>query len=248
VTSSPPFALDPGIDADALRAAYEERGHVQISPFLAGAGAERLLEHLRARQDWVVAAQPGGSRIVEFDRAAFEALPPVQREAIHKLAAPREMSGFRYFFERIAAVTEPGAEREAGTLLSAFHDFLTSAPVMHLMRRITGAADIDFADAHASAYGAGHFLTLHNDNARDRGRRAAYVLGLTPEWRPEWGGLLLFHDENGDVMRGLLPRMNVLNLFRVPLDHSVSGVVPFAPERRFAVTGWLRAISRPGEA
>ncbi len=237
-----PFVLHPSIDEAALQRAYEETGCVQIAPFLGGDGAERLLEHLLARPDWVLAAQAGSTRIVEFDRGTFEALPEKQRAAIAAMAAPIEPEVFRYLFERITAVTEPEAEREAGTLLGDYADFMVSAPVLALLKAITGAEDIDFVDVHASAYGPGHFLTLHNDNARGRGRRAAYVFGLTKDWRPDWGGLLLFHDGRGDVVRGLVPRMNALNLFRVPLDHSVSPVAGFAPARRYSVTGWLRAV------
>lgn len=201
------FELDPAIDVDRLRSRYAETGCVQIAPFLAGSGAEALRGHLAERQDWVLAAQPGARRVIEFARGAFASLPPQQREAIARLAAPAEAEGFRYLFERITAVTDPGERPETGTLLAGFANFLASPAVLQLGRAITGAGDIDYADAHASAYGPGHFLTLHNDNSRGKGRRAAYVFGLTERWRPEWGGLLLFHDERGDVVRGLLPRM-----------------------------------------
>ena len=71
-------------------------------------------------------------------------------------------------------------------------------------------------------------------------RRAAYTIGLTRTWRPDWGGQLMFHDEAGDVVRGLLPRFNVLTLFKVPLLHSVAPVAPYAAAPRFMITGWLR--------
>jgi Rps23 Pro-64 3,4-dihydroxylase Tpa1-like proline 4-hydroxylase len=77
------------------------------------------------------------------------------------------------------------------------------------------------------------------------GRRAAYVLNLTPEWRPDWGGLLQFYDAMGNVSRAFTPGFNVLNIFRVPQPHSVSWVTPLAAAPRYAVTGWLRAAA-PG--
>lgn len=64
-------------------------------------------------------------------------------------------------------------------------------------------------------------------------------MGLTPNWRVEWGGLLLFHDTDGHI-RGLAPRFNCLNMFGLPVMHSVSQVTPFAGGVRYAVTGWLR--------
>jgi Rps23 Pro-64 3,4-dihydroxylase Tpa1-like proline 4-hydroxylase len=119
---------------------------------------------------------------------------------------------------------------------------MSSAPVISLFRALTGSSEIDFADVQATRYRAGHFLTEHHDKREGSRRIAAYVLGLTETWRPEWGGLLLFH-KNGDVSRGLIPRMNSLSLFAVPQDHSVSLVAPFCPQPRLSITGWFR----PGE-
>ena len=65
---------------------------------------------------------------------------------------------------------------------------------------------------------------------------------MTPHWRAEWGGLLLFHDDSGDTRRGLVPRFNCLNLFAVPQSHSVSQVATYAGATRLSVTGWLRAF------
>jgi SM-20-related protein len=64
-------------------------------------------------------------------------------------------------------------------------------------------------------------------------------MGLTPNWRVEWGGLLLFHGKEGQLS-GLSPRFNCLNMFALPSMHSVSQVTPFAGGVRYSVTGWLR--------
>lgn len=60
------------------------------------------------------------------------------------------------------------------------------------------------------------------------------------EWRPDFGGYLLFLNEDGDIEQGFRPRFNALNLFAVPQKHCVSYVPPFAPMGRFAITGWFR--------
>ena len=98
-------------------------------------------------------------------------------------------------------------------------------------------------DGQATRFLPGHFLTGHDDNDFNLGRVAAYVVGLTPHWRTEWGGLLQFHAEDGDVERGLAPKFNTMNVFTVPRLHSVSQVTEFAGAPRLSVTGWLR---RPG--
>ena len=237
----PTFALDHGIDRRGLKRAYSERGRVTIEPFLAGEGAEELREHLLGRRDWRLAIQPGGSRFVEVEEKDFEAMSPAQREALSRAAAPSEPSGFHYLFDQIVAVGNTPDNREPDTPLGRFAAFLSSGTVLDLVRDISGAADIAFAEARATRYRPGHFLTIHDDRHEATHRRVAYTFGLSPVWRAEWGGLLLFHDRAGHVEQGLVPRMNSLNLFAVPQDHSVSLVAPFAPEPRYSVTGWLRA-------
>ena len=69
----------------------------------------------------------------------------------------------------------------------------------------------------------------------------AFVLNLAPDWKPDWGGYLNFMDLQGNVGVGFIPRFNTMNLFTVPLRHHVSMVAPFAPARRFALSGWFRS-------
>jgi SM-20-related protein len=99
---------------------------------------------------------------------------------------------------------------------------------------------IDYADGQGTRYLPGHFLNGHDDAVDGKNRLAAYVLGLTPVWRTEWGGLLLIHEGDGDVERGLMPRFNAIILFAVPRWHSVSPVSDFAGASRYSVTGCLR--------
>ena len=95
--------------------------------------------------------------------------------------------------------------------------------------------------SEATRYGPGHFLTAHNDNIAGKNCLAAYVINMTPFWRADWGGNLLFLGKEGHVEEGYVPCFNALNLFRVPQVHMVSHVAPFANARRYSITGWLRA-------
>jgi Rps23 Pro-64 3,4-dihydroxylase Tpa1-like proline 4-hydroxylase len=236
---SPRFALDPGIDRDKLAADYAARGRIRIAPFLSAESAAALADHLQARTDWRLALKGESHQIFEFDEAARAAMSAEQGRALEKLAAP-DRPGFRYLYDRIWAVHAEKA-REEGTMLAAFAEFLRGEAVLELLRRVTGAADVATADAQATRYAPGHFLTIHDDSEQAKVRRVAYVLGLTQGWRTEWGGLLMFHDRQGDVEEAWRPRFNALTLFAVPQLHSVSAVVPFAPGARYSVSGWLMA-------
>jgi len=72
--------------------------------------------------------------------------------------------------------------------------WLNSTETLNTIKQITGENDIVAASAQATRYYPGHFLTLHNDLHETEQRRVAYVLNLTPDWHPDWGGLLQFYN------------------------------------------------------
>jgi len=169
--SAPRFALDPGIDPERLAADYAASGRIRIEPFLSAGSAAALADHLRQRTDWSLALKGEASRVFDFDEAARAGMSAEQSRALEKLAAP-DRPGFRYLYERIWAV-DAKRVRETGTLLAAFAEFLRSEPVLDLLRRVTGAAEIASADAQATRYAPGHFLTIHDDSEQARIRRVA---------------------------------------------------------------------------
>lgn len=237
-----PFTLVPDIDTEALSDQLQRDGVVQIDPFIESEAAKQLVRHLQGRDDWNVVLSSSGEQALRFPPATWQGMSEAQRQASRKSVPAKRDDGFHYIYRNIpvtGGVSPRSAEPDS--VLGLFADFIASDEVLDVARQITGADDICFADAQATAYGPGDHLTIHDDQRDEHNRRAAYVFGLTERWRPEWGGLLLFHDDRGDVITGKLPRMNVLTLFGVPRKHSVSAVAPFAPELRYSVTGWFRA-------
>jgi SM-20-related protein len=237
------FATDRGIDPEPLRRAFAETGIVQIRPFLAGDGAERLRRHLAGRDDWnrTVQTAAGGTFEDELARNRFSA---AQLKALERLAATAQGPGFSYAYDRIVPVNQQGKKLETGTLLADFAEFLARPATRDLLGSICGEEGIDSVEVQATRYGPGHFLNTHYDSVKGSRRRVAYVFGLTEGWRPEWGGLLQFHEPDGEVARGLVPRMNALTLFKVPRAHSVSLVAPAAAAPRYSVAGWLNGPPR----
>jgi SM-20-related protein len=237
------FALDPALESTSLAEAFSRHGRLQITNFLTGESADAFYRELAESQGWQLAVNRG-EQIIDFKPEALAAFTPDQWAALNKAVALGGRYGFQFRYETIRL--RKGEEKAAASsLLGQFAAFLSSPEIVSFMRTLTGADDIAFADAHASRYHPGHFLSAHDDEVATMGRRAAYVLNLTPEWRPDWGGLLLFHDSQGNIVRGFTPGFNILNIFRVPQPHSVSWVTPLAAQPRYAVTGWLRA-GEPG--
>jgi Rps23 Pro-64 3,4-dihydroxylase Tpa1-like proline 4-hydroxylase len=210
-------------------------------PWLAEADAAALENELHGRDDWREVIN-SGDKVFELDRANQAKLGAADRAQLDAAVNAGALTGFQHRYESIRVADEPEVRSTSPSLLDQFATFMSSAPALNVLREITGIADVDFVDAQATGYRPGDFLTAHHDEVAGKNRRAAYVLGLSRNWRTEWGGLLLFHDDRDDVAAGLLPRFNCLNLFAVPRTHSVSQVASYAGGVRLSVTGWLRAI------
>ena len=236
------LSLASSIDTESARGQFLAGGHAQVMPWLSEESAQALHAELAARDDWREVIN-SGEKVFELDRANQARLGAADRERLEAAINAGAMAGFQHRFESIRVPDDPAERAARATMLDQFAEFMSSAGTLEVLTQITGLAALDFADAQATTYRPGDFLTGHHDDVAGKNRRAAYVLGLTPEWRTEWGGLLLFHDEQDDVGRGLLPRFNCLNLFAVPQTHSVSQVASYAGATRLSVTGWLRAFA-----
>lgn len=233
------LALAGRIDVAAAAAEFARTGHVRLQPFLAQDAAIACLAELKGRDDWVQVVN-SGDKVFDLSRAARAAMTAQQREALDQAVLAGAQSGFQHRYEALR-LPDGNAPVPAGdALVARWPAFLSAGPVRDLLRRVTGRADIEFADGQATAYAPGDFLTGHDDDVPGKQRRAAYVFSLNPLWRVEWGGLLLFHD-GPDRVRGVMPAFNSLDVFAVPQMHSVSMVTGSVPNRRYAITGWLRA-------
>ncbi len=238
------FQINPALDPDALAAEYRRAGRIHIPHFLGAEGAERLLAFLKGSGDWKLVINQG-EKLFELGRATQAGLTPEQKEQLDQGVYAGARKGFQFRYETLR-VPDADAERAADpSLLNLFARFLSSEPALAFLRAVTGAAEVAFADAQATAYGPGHFLTAHDDDVAGKNRRAAYVFNLTKDWSVDWGGLLTFHEAGRSVAEAYVPAFNALNLLAVPQPHNVGFVTPFAARRRYSITGWLRAGPKP---
>jgi Rps23 Pro-64 3,4-dihydroxylase Tpa1-like proline 4-hydroxylase len=172
-----------------------------------------------------------------MSREERDALSPADAQLLDDQVHDRAALGFQYRYEGIRI---PDAGEAPDEALGRFAAFMASEVLLGFLGEVVGRDDIAFSEGQATAYGPGDFLTCHDDGVEGRHRLAAFVLGITPRWRPEWGGLLLFHADDDSAAIGHVPRWNTLDLFAVPQRHSVTYVNRSAPGRRLALTGWLR--------
>jgi SM-20-related protein len=234
------FTLNPSLDVDLLRRIYASKQRLHVPDFIDLESARSLYTHLKSRDDWLLVFN-AHDRIYELNAEAQNNLSNEKRELLDKAIFENAAAGFQYRYRSIRVSDDTAERARSKDILSNFAQFISSDQVLSVFKIITGRGDFNFGDAQATAYWPGDFLTSHNDNIEGKHRRAAYVMNLTPNWRAESGGLLMFHGVDGHIDEAYVPRFNALNIFSVPQVHSVSLITPSAAAPRYAVTGWLRS-------
>ncbi len=220
------FAINPALDP------------AQFAPQFIG----QVHRYLAQSAEWSLVLHDGAN--------VREATPEQRRHAdeiwereMAAFAYARAREGFEFLYEHRRVADDPRERAADPSPVARLVDFLNSPVFLEFARRLTGQPDIVRADAQATRYRPGDFLTQHDDFDKTgrKLRRAAYVFNLTPRWQPDWGGQLQFIGPDGHVTEAWVPRFNALNVFAVPQPHSVSIVSPFAVGARYSVTGWLLA-------
>jgi SM-20-related protein len=236
----PEVRLSSALDVRTAAATYARAGRVQVTDVLEAPCAQRAYECLRNEVPWQLHFNDG-DRTYDVPGDQVQLLPEANRvlllDAIHAKAQTR----FQYLFNNFPIYDVHAAGRLHELYIMRVFEHLNSEGFLAFARELTGVTSISLVDAQATLYRGGHFLTCHDDLVTGKGRVAAYVLNFTPQWRADWGGILNFIDDEGDIVEGYTPRFNALNVFKVPQRHAVSYVTPFAQTGRYSISGWFRA-------
>jgi Rps23 Pro-64 3,4-dihydroxylase Tpa1-like proline 4-hydroxylase len=236
------FAINPALDPTRYAPQFVGRGRLHLPDFLVPPAAERLHQSLAQSAEWSLVLHDG-THVREATPSQRLHADEVWEREMAAFAYARAKEGFEFLYEHRSVSDDPRARAADASPVARFVDFLNSPPFLEFARRLTGQPDIVRADAQATRYRPGDFLTQHDDFDKTgrKLRRAAYVFNLTPRWQPDWGGQLQFIGPDGHVAEAWVPRFNALNVFAVPQPHAVSIVAPFAVGARYSVTGWLLA-------
>lgn len=240
-SSSTLFAVNPALDRHRLRVSYDRDRRVQIRDVLTPEAADAIADVLEEGTRWGLAWGADGENGANIRAEAWQGLSKPDRAAlVQRVTETAEQGRFAFLYGQYPMLDAylQGWDREHP--LDRILEHINDAPFLNLVREVTGHEELLKADAQATLFAPGQFLAAHDDSQSAEGRRVAYVLGFARDWQPDWGGYLLFYDAEDDVVSGFKPRFNVLNLFEVPQRHNVTYVPPFAPYRRFAITGWFR--------
>lgn len=227
-------------DLNELTESFEQFQRIQIPAFLQPDSATRIYQALEQQSEWNLAWNNQGKH-TDMSFTGVMSWTDEQRDNLEQRIHSQAEKGFQYCYSAIPIFDIYQNQLMPDHFFNQIYELFNDPGLLELVRKITGLEAIRFADMQATRFSRGHFLTEHDDNVRGKNRLAAFVLNLTPEWRDDWGGALVFPDAKGPESRSLYPKFNVLNVFAVPQRHSVSFVTPFAGAHRYSITGWFRS-------
>lgn len=232
--------INNDLDLAPIRATLQRMGRVQVRDYLQDDAALTLERCLMEEVPWNLGIREHDevSTLRADELAAMdeetqaELLRRVQKEARGKYA---------FAYENYMMIQAYKRGYDPGLLLHRLLEFLNSPPHLEFLHAMTGDTRIRRVNAQATRYRPGHFLKQHNDSHQSDGYLYAHVLNLTRDWQADWGGVLHFIDAQGAIEHTFMPIFNSLTLFRVPADHMVSLVAPWAERPRMAITGWYQS-------
>ena len=239
VAGLPELLLNPRLQPAAYRPIFARFGRLHVPDFLRPEHARALHARIAKLSSWYRSVHME-TQDIDVPVTEWEELSPAEQVAVEQSIHERAGRGFQYVFDSVRLRKEALDVRREPTLAAAMR-LVNSEGFLRFVKTLTGDERAVCADAMITRYLPGHFLTAHDDEAEEGARLYAYVLSLTPGWRADWGGLLLFLDDLDHVEEGYVPAFNALNIFRVPQRHAVSFVTPFAQGPRLSVTGWIRS-------
>lgn len=236
--------INPNLDIKVLANEFESDKRLMVHNFLQTDIAERThnacMTDVPFSTHYVI-----NNQYQSKTRAQMASLNQQEVKQINQHISSAASKGIGFLYEGyLKSRISNDVSTQSNTELQFLHrvfDYLGSEEVLNTIKQLTGNLDINGAEPQYTRYLPGHFLTRHLDVVEGRGRRYAFVLGLTKGWHPDWGGLLQFYEKDGTPRNAWTPQFNVLSIFDVSHIHSVTYVTPFAAVPRLSLTGWFVA-------
>lgn len=241
--------INPDLDLEQLAAQFAADDMVVIKNILRPSHAD-LLAQFFAEQlsevNWVSSQSVEDAKSVDLIRTLKN-----KEEMARNKEKAQEVRGkgkFAFSFDRTHSAQVSHSPDCPCWLCFLEREFFTSPQYKQLLYRITGQ-DYLLKTMFASRYQEGDFLTQHTDHLGNRA--LAYVLHLSKDWKPEYGGLFLMLNakDRMQVDKTFVPQFNTLLLFNVTAHnhpHVVTDVARGVKHARISVAGWMKVDTKDG--
>ena len=210
---------------------YQQKKKVQIKNILIDQVAELLYKNAKIEKNWILAT---GHDSVKFEKKVIKQFEKINSLQIKKIQDKFKNDHFSYIFHRSMNNQKPSF------LEYNLRNFMSSIEFIDYLNQITSLNISKLNTLFLSKYKGGNFLSPHSDKGNGK---LAFVLNLTKNWKPQYGGILHFmNKEKTEIIESYIPLFNNLMLFEVPdegIPHFVSHVVPYIKQERYSITGWF---------
>jgi len=238
------LSLNKSKNITKLKQSYLNDGYVKLENALSNDTASLIHEKISSQAQWNLVFINNGVH-QDSNNLDVEGWDDVHKNNLTQLVHKQAENAFQYFYETIPIYDIYYDKLMPEHFFNDIVKFLNSDAVLSYFREILQAPEITFLDAQITRFKAGHFLNRHNDDVKGKNRVAAFVINLTKDWCIDWGGALHILNNNLAIEKSFVPSFNEINLFKVPVEHLVGYVSPFATGHRLSITGWLRSGENP---
>ena len=235
--------INPNLDIKKISEEFQQNKVVVIKDFLIESEVEKLYKWFSedmSSEWWDVSSYPSPNDSETgptFVRNIEENMEEIRNN--YQLALSSFAEGkFAYNFFR----TKDNHFDDCTCHECEFRSWLVGDESLNLISEVTGTKYTDSDEVFAACYSIGDFLSPHIDSPNGT---LGFVLQLTKNWLPEYGGMLHFMDDERTMVERIeVPEFNTLTLFYLPENkgkwHFVSAVAPGTPEIRLTYTGWFK--------
>lgn len=231
------FEFNRNLDFNQFKRDYAVDKRLHIKNIWPIDAAQSISYCLEKKTEYINAYTAGGENFESTD-SKLRGLSQTEYQKFIQRLYHDASQGIGFFYGRRLIKPE---DNHTNQTLKNVARYLNSGEVLEKIRYVSGIKDIEFVSCKATRYLPGHFLTRHNDLHEKEHRRLAFVLGFSPKWHPDWGGLLQFYQNDGTPRDAWAPTFNSLNIFDVNHVHAVTHIAPFASAPRLTIAGFFRA-------
>jgi SM-20-related protein len=217
---------------DQFKTDFQSNFKVTIPTIFTPTFAELVVKYASMEKNWVLAA---GIDKVRYENP-INTVNQKKNDAIGvEVNKGFSQNRFSYIFHRTMNNKNPSI------LEKDIRKALSSAEFLNFLSEITGLNLTKLTTMFMSKYRSGHFLSPHSDTGNGR---IAFVISLSKDWLPQYGGLLNFlSDDRNQVIETYCPMFNHMVIFQVDENHKhphyVSHVAPNVSHNRISIVGWF---------
>ena len=145
--------------------------------------------------------------------------------------------GFQYL--RFECPTDEIPDAKDPKALTDADVFFKSNDFRDFLRAVSGEKDGEPRGLHARWLNREKFMADSALAANRPDCKLYFSMDVTRTWRPNWGGQLMFLDDDGEIEEAWAPAFNRLNIYSGSARHFINYVAPYEGGLALSICGRL---------